>query len=1099
MARKLNTLSLQKYNKEQLIKEIEKLRLTLYQNKYTLKNKRPHSTSVHIDESQDLMMEFTSEGKITKTNKVWRKILGYGNFELETLYARDIIHFDDFSRFNTIIEKVNEGKKAEFLHLKLSSKNGEIVNVSGNVFFISPNKLKASFQDITNQLNAEKAQNLYYNIANLTLESNDLDDLFKSIHNLLNYTIDARNFFIAQIDFRKNTLNFPYIFDEHIPDSPKAISRPLKKGICEFIYHHKRPQILKEGQIMDMILEGEVIQYGPIPKSFLGVPFRTEKGIPGVIGLQNYHNENSFTKRDLELLNFVSAQVVLSVERKINEEKIVTQAARLQSIFDSSNHIIWSINNEYELTSFNQNFAYELLKFFGIKPREENNLQGIKIFNRLPDPQKEYWKGKFDEVLCGNPLNFEIKYQELESQENIWKEIYLNPIYTQNGEVKGVSGIAQDITEKKKAEVKIRTSENRFRKIFESFQDIYFNCRFDGKIILISPSVKEMIGYSQEDVTGNNVTNYYLYTKKTKDLLKQLVTRRAARNFEATLITADGRLVNCLCNVRLVREKGSKQITIEGVARDITKLKQANRELVHAKNVAENSLKVKEQFLANMSHEIRTPMNGVIGMVDLLAQTPLNPEQKNFVHTIKRSSETLLTILNDILDLSKIEAGKMKIQPVVTEIELVFEKVMSLFHQQALSKEIALNYKIDKEVPKYLLLDETRILQVLSNLTSNALKFTEKDGHVLLHASKELKDNLFRIAVEDTGIGISQNDQLKLFQLFSQVDNSSTKNFSGTGLGLAISKQLSHMMGGEIGVSSEPDQGSVFWFSVLGEKAEEDQIEHYAQEKVRKNKVKKIHFSDKNAPFILVVDDNTINRQVANQILSKSGIKTDLASSGELAIEKVKLNNYDLILMDIQMPNMDGITATRKIRQIGKEVPAIIAMTAYSMKEDEEKFLSLGMDDYIAKPIISDLLLEKISGHLPHFALSKNNKTEAKLHQNNNSSETELINKNVINQLRKYADNETIKSFFEEFEIEAKTLITESINATKTSDIPKILSNLHTLKGNAGTLGVNSLEKIAKSIENDLRNENQEDLTANLNYLLKIFNKFTHQYQAIIK
>ena len=1092
-------MDLQKYNKEQLIKEIEKLRLTLYQNKYILKNKRHQSASDLNEESQDLIMEFTFDGKLIKTNNAWHKTLGYNKFELDNLYCRDVVHFEDYSKFASLTDKIISNKKAVFTDLKLSSKNGEVINVNGNIFINSQSRLKAYFHDITHQLNAEKAQNLYYNIANLTLESNDLDDLFKSIHNLLNYTIDARNFFIAQIDFRKNILEFPYIFDEHIPDSPKSISRPLKKGICEFIYHHKKPQILKEGQIMDMILEGEIIQYGPIPKSFLGVPFRTEKGIPGVIGLQNYHNENSFSKRDLELLNFVSAQVVLSVERKINEEKIVAQAARLQSIFDSSNHIIWSLNNEYELTSFNQNFSYEILKFFGIKPKEENNIQGIKIFNRLPDSQKEYWKMKFDEVLEGNPTNFEIKYRENDSEEYVWKEIYLNPIYTQNGEVKGVSGIAQDITEKKKAEVKIRTSENRFRKIFESFQDIYFNCRFDGKIILISPSVKELIGYTQEEVTGNNITNYYLYTKKTKDLLKQLVAKRNARNFEATLITADGRLINCLCNVRLMREKGSRQVTIEGVARDITKLKQANRELVHAKNVAENSLKVKEQFLANMSHEIRTPMNGVIGMVDILSQTTLDPEQKNFVHTIKRSSETLLTILNDILDLSKIEAGKMKIQPVVTEIELVFEKVMSLFHQQARSKEIELNFKIDKEVPRYLLLDETRILQILSNLTSNALKFTEKNGQVILHASKELKDNLYRIAVEDTGIGISQNDQQKLFQLFSQVDNSSTKNFSGTGLGLAISKQLSHMMGGEIGVSSEPDEGSVFWFSVMGEKASEDQIDKYNEDKIRKSQVKKINFNSVNAPFILIVDDNTINRQVANQILSKSGIKTDLASSGESAIEKVKLNDYDLILMDIQMPNMDGITATHEIKKIKKKIPAIIAMTAYSMKEDEEKFLSQGMDDYIAKPIVADFLLAKIASHLPEFAVSHNEDKEDDQLTNNNTTETELINQDVLNQLRKYADNETIKSFFEEFEIESKSLITECINAAKTSDISKILSNLHTLKGNAGTLGVKSLEKLAKTIEDDLKNQKLEDLNVNLNYLLKNFNKFTDEYRAIIK
>ncbi|MBK6264182.1 PAS domain S-box protein [Marivirga sp. S37H4] len=1091
-------MDLQKYDKEQLIKEIEKLKLRLHQNKYLRKNARSQISSYSFEESIDLSMEFTAEGKLVKTNKNWRKSLGYDNSELEHVSFRDIIYHEDLALFNTAVEEVLENSHQSFVEGRLSTKAGEILYVNGIVYLNKRNNLIASFHDITHQVNAERAQSLYYNITNLTLESNDLDDLFNSIHKALNEAIDARNFFIAQFDFNKNKLIFPYIFDEHMPDSPKSLTLDHKKGLCEYIYHNKKPQILKEGQIMDLILEGHVIQYGPIPKTFLGVPFRTDKGIPGVIGIQNYQDENSFTTRDLELLNFVSAQVVLSVERKINAEKIMNQAARLQSIFDSSNHIIWSLNREYELTSFNHNFAYELLKNFGIKPREESDLPGKKIFNQLSNAQYAYWKEKFDEVLEGKSLNFEIKYKDNSNQKLIWKEIYLNPIFTENGGIKGISGIAHDITEKKITDLKIQKNETRFRRIFESFQDIYFNCRFNGEIILISPSVKDRIGYSQEDVTGNNITNYYLYTKKTKDLLKQLAAQRMVQNFEATLITSDGRLVNCICNVRLVRDKDSREVTIEGVARDITKLKQSNRELVHAKNLAENSLKVKEQFLANMSHEIRTPMNGVIGMVDLLSQTPLNPEQKGFVQTIKRSSETLLTILNDILDLSKIEAGKMTLQKNVTEMQSIFEKVLSLFHQQASSKNIHLSYKIDKEVPHFLLLDETRTIQILSNLTSNAIKFTEKDGSVILHASKELQDDVYRIAVEDTGIGISQNDQQKLFHLFSQVDNSSTKTFSGTGLGLAISKQLSQLMGGKIGVSSEPDEGSVFWFSLVAEEATKEQIAIYQQNKNKLGTAKKMHFDPKNAPYILIVDDNTINRQVASQILMKSGIKTDLATGGQAAIDKVKQNDYDLILMDIQMPTMDGITATREIKKLDKRIPPIIAMTAYSMKEDEEKFIAQGLDDYLAKPIVTDLLLAKISSHLPSFSVKEEDKSENIHNKETFSQENELIDKNILEQLRKYADSDTIYSFFEEFEIEAKGLILDSINAEKTSDIPKILSNLHTLKGNAGTLGIRSLENQARRIESDLKNKKIEDLQVNLNYLLNYFNKFTEEYQSII-
>jgi len=1092
-------LELQKYDKEQLIKEVEKLRLALYQNKYLLKNSRHLENSIFPEEGIDLSMEFTVDGQIIKTNKNWRKTLGYSSQDLKHIFIRDIVNPDDWHKFQGVSQQVLKNKSQELLELRLSSKNNDKIHVTGIILMSNNSKnIIAIFQDITNQIHAQKAQNLFYEITNLTLESYDLDSLFKGVHEKLKEAMDADNFFIAQFKFEKHELFFPYIHDEYIPDSPKSVTFEYKKGLCEYIYRQKEALLLKESDIMDLILEGKINQYGTIPKVFLGVPFQTVKGTPGVIGVQSYKDENAFQNRDLKLLNFISNQVLLSVERKFIEEKISAQAARLQSIFNSSNHIIWSINKDYQLTSFNQNFEYEFLKYFNFKPKVNTDLSGKLISSFFSEETYNFWGEKFENCLQGETINFEIEFQNPQDDSVVWKEIFLNPISTESGDITGLSGIAHDITERKINAINIQKSELRFRNIFESFQDIYFNCRFNGEIILISPSVKENIGYEQDEVTGNNITNYYLYTKKTKDLLKKLVSRRKVQNFDATLITRDGRLVNCICNVRLVRDKDSREVTIEGVARDITKLKQANRELLHAKNMAENSLKVKEQFLANMSHEIRTPMNGVIGMVDLLSQTQLNPEQMNFVQTIKRSSETLLTILNDILDLSKIEAGKMKIQPHVTEVKSIFEKVLNLFSQQANQKSIELSFKIDNEVPKYLKIDETRIIQIVSNLTSNALKFTEKNGKVLLHISKEIKDNLYRIAVEDTGIGISENDQQQLFKLFTQVDNSSTKAFSGTGLGLAISKQLSSLMGGQIGVSSEPDEGSVFWFTLIGEKASEEAIEEFKNQKRKVSTGQKLKFKSNNAPYILIVDDNTINRQVASQILMKSGFKTDLAFSGPTAIEKVKTNEYDLIFMDIQMPVMDGVTATREIKKLPKKIPPIIAMTAYSMKEDRQRFLDLGMDDYLAKPIVSSLLLEVIQQNLPVFDTHDFYKEEMESTETK-GAEFELIDQSTLNQLSKYADKPTIKSFFEEFEIEAKSLILESINAEKTSDINKILSNLHTLKGNAGTLGIRSLEEQAKQIEQDLKKQKTEKLVNDLNHLLENFNKFTDNYQSILK
>src|SRR5690606_34760020 len=249
--------------------------------------------------------------------------------------------------------------------------------------------------------------------------------------------------------------------------------------------------------------------------------------------------------------------------------------------------------------------------------------------------------------------------------------------------------------------------------------------------------------------------DYYLYTSKTKDLIRQLIKRKSVRNFEASVIQKDGSLLQCICNIRLIYDKNDRPIKIEGVARDITKLKKTNQELLHAKEVAEKSLKVKEQFLANMSHEIRTPMNGIIGMIDLLSETKLKAEQERYVKTVKKSSETLLNILNDILDLSKIEAGKMNLRKTTVNLRQMLEKLHALFTQQAEVKKINLKYHIADNVPEWVIIDETRLLQILSNLTSNAIKFTDGGGTVYIGMRSREKNgdtHMIKVDVKDSAI-----------------------------------------------------------------------------------------------------------------------------------------------------------------------------------------------------------------------------------------------------------------------------------------------------------------------------------------------------------
>ncbi len=556
-----------------------------------------------------------------------------------------------------------------------------------------------------------------------------------------------------------------------------------------------------------------------------------------------------------------------------------------------------------------------------------------------------------------------------------------------------------------------------------------------------------------------------------------------------------------MVNMLMFMDDKGKPAEVAVLARDITELKRNELELLKAKEHAERSLKVKEGFLANMSHEIRTPMNGVIGMIDLLGETPLNTEQKDYVLTIKRSSETLLNILNDILDLSKIEAGKMELHEAPIVVEELLLKLVSLFGQTAKSKGNTLTYHIAEDIPKFIIADQTRLLQILSNLTSNALKFTDH-GAVKVFLKLVKKDGQFhkiKVEVQDSGIGISAMDKQILFTSFTQLDNSSRKSFGGTGLGLAISKQLGELMHGEIGVDSVPGEGSTFWFTFETQETSIAQMSTTLQ--IEEVPIENI-FSDYH-PVILLVDDNAVNRKVANEILKKSGCVVDLAESGFQAIDMVEAKMkspdvmYDIIFMDIQMPDMDGVETTQELKKrFLNQLPPIVAMTAYSMKEDRDRFMSQGMDDYIAKPIRAQTLIRKVKDLISNIEVHK---LEAQQKEVAQTVALPILDKEIIDQLNGIGGADLVLSVFEDFVTESNELVDGAITAYAAGDIATVKSNLHTLKGSAGTVGVSQVAEIARDAEWRLKSDDTSTLSVALPELKRTYERFLENYEGLLK
>jgi CheY-like chemotaxis protein/HPt (histidine-containing phosphotransfer) domain-containing protein len=507
-------------------------------------------------------------------------------------------------------------------------------------------------------------------------------------------------------------------------------------------------------------------------------------------------------------------------------------------------------------------------------------------------------------------------------------------------------------------------------------------------------------------------------------------------------------------------------VNVLGISVDITHIKKHSEELVKAK-------KAKEQFMANMSHEIRTPINGIVGMIKLLEATPTLPDQRKYIDAIKKSSETLQVLINDILDLSIIESGNIRLDYIGFRPNTLLSALIESFRYTAQEKGLQLTLNYDPFIADVLIGDPTRLNQILLNLIGNAMKFTKK-GYVRVYVLKLNDDdetNHLQFIIEDSGIGIQKQNLTKIFESFEQGDENIARKYGGTGLGLAIVKQLIDLQNGTIQLKSSEGQGTTFTIDLTFEVGTEADLDRKKtpQEK-QKEETREIDLS----PYrLLLVEDNEVNLLYSKMVLEKWGVKIDTANNGLEALEMLKKNDYDLILMDVLMPTMNGFEATHFIRtnfKSPKSETKIIAITANAIKGDYEKCIEAGMDDYLSKPFKPDELKATITRQL---GIQEESKPAKKVDPVN--AEDKFTN---LSYLKEISDNdpafvtEMIRSFIEQSPKDLET-IRESMNS---EDWEKVADTAHKIKPSITFMGINSIKKTVVDIQNQARNNNKEGI-----------------------
>ena len=901
--------------------------------------------------------ELDTEGRITCVNTTELSMLGYSSEEMIGHHVWEFIGESDIAR-NTFAEKLAGTKPLPNVERSFRRKDGTLMEVqlddqmlhdpSGRIIGI-----RATMQDITERKRAEAERLVIAEIVQSVITTTNLDALFKVAHQAINKILPAENCFIALHNLTTDVMHCEYWVDQF---DPAPSPRPFGKGFSSYILRTGQPLLLTKEFIKQMYETGEVQKSGTDSLSWLGVPLRTHSRTIGVLVVQHYEQEHAYNQRDLEFLSAVGDQLGLAIERKRIELELKANEMKLTEAQQIANLGSW----EWDVPANKVSWSDELYRIYGLKQQEFEVTYEASLTFVHPDDRKLV-ESTIEQTLH-DKVHPNFDYRIIRPDGSV-RVLQANGRVTADdaGRIIKMVGTVMDITERKRAEAELRVREAQ---LSEAQQIAHVGSwEFDtvtGKITW-SDELWRIFGLDQREF-GLSFEEYLaMVHPDDQEVVKSVdeKSRHAKTGFDHhyRIIQPDGSVRVIRGIGRVMCDEHDHLVKMAGIDQDITEQKRIEDDLERARDAALESTRLKSEFLANMSHEIRTPMNGVIGMSGLLLDTTLSAEQRDITETINASAESLMTVLNDILDFSKIEAGKLFFEKLDFDLAPVVEDPLELMAERAQAKGIEIASLIYSDVPAMVRGDAGRLRQVIINLLGNAVKFTES-GEIVLRVTKESETSthtILRFTITDTGIGISKESQTKLFQAFVQADGSTTRRYGGTGLGLAISRQLVELMGGEIGVESEPGAGSTFWFTARLEKPAAMQAA---------NPLKKIELDELH---VLVVDDNKTNRWIIEHQLGSWRMYSTSVASGAEALKALKRgvetgNPYQLAILDMQMPEMDGLTLAIAIKSDPSiSATRLLMMTSLGLRADCEVLSRAGISKCLIKPVKQSMLFDALA------------------------------------------------------------------------------------------------------------------------------------------